>query len=134
MLRSILQRAAATGPRAQAWYLSSPANYSSAKNTKSNVKKAKKSKGGAATAADESPAGDVDGGLFDEGSRAMRLAADEKDPTLDVGPNGRPLFTSTPSLSQLTRKDACSYLKFKYDKNPNYVSVCICVRVIWDFD
>ncbi|XP_047342423.1 28S ribosomal protein S29, mitochondrial [Impatiens glandulifera] len=40
------------------------------------------------------------------------LAEDEKDKSLDVGYNGRPLFTYTPSLSQLTRKDTCSYMKF----------------------
>ncbi|KAF4389555.1 hypothetical protein F8388_009688 [Cannabis sativa] len=34
-------------------------------------------------------------------SRARRLAADENDPSLNIGPNGQPLFTSTPSLSEL---------------------------------
>ncbi|PON41840.1 Ribosomal protein [Parasponia andersonii] len=119
MLRYILRGAAATGPKAQAWYLSSTVNYSSAKSTKTNVKKAKKSNskgGGDVGAADDSLAADVDAALFDEGSRARRLADDENDPTLDVGPNGRPLFTSTPSLSQLTRKDACFYFKFKMEE------------------
>ena len=123
MLRSILRRgaaaAAATGPKAQPWYLSSTVNYSTPKSTKSTVKKAKKSrsKGGDA-AADESQATDNDAALFDEGSRARRLAADENIPFLDVGPNDRPLFTSTPSLSQLTRKDASTYFKFKYEQKP----------------
>ncbi|CAK7351989.1 unnamed protein product [Dovyalis caffra] len=44
--------------------------------------------------------------------RARRLAEDENNPSLNVGPNGRPLFTDTSSLSQLTRKDTCSYFKF----------------------
>ncbi|CAL0301634.1 unnamed protein product [Lupinus luteus] len=49
--------------------------------------------------------------LLDEQERLRHLAADEKDPSLDVGPNGRPLFTSAASLSQFTRRDTCSYFK-----------------------
>ena len=63
MLRSILRGAAATGPKAQACYHSSTVNYSSAKSTKTNVKKAKKSNskgGGDVGAADDSLAADVD--------------------------------------------------------------------------
>ncbi|XP_062086703.1 uncharacterized protein LOC133792776 [Humulus lupulus] len=121
MLRSILRRAAATGPKAQPWYISSTANFSSSKTTKTNVKNEKnkkksKSKGGDAAAAEESAATDVDAALFDDGSRARRLGAEENDPSLNVGPNGQPLFTSTPSLSELTRKDSCSYFKFKMEE------------------
>ncbi|XP_030504651.2 uncharacterized protein LOC115719669 [Cannabis sativa] len=121
MLRSILRRAAATGPIAQPWYLSSTANFSSSKTTKTNVKNEKnrkksKSKGGDAAAADESAATDVDAALFEDGSRARRLAAEENDPSLNIGPNGQPLFTSTPSLSELTRKDSCTYFKFKMEE------------------
>ncbi|KAF4375644.1 hypothetical protein G4B88_015179 [Cannabis sativa] len=121
MLRSILRRAAATSPIAQPWYLSSTANFSSSKTTKTNVKNEKnrkksKSKGGDAAAADESAATDVDAALFEDGSRARRLAAEENDPSLNIGPNGQPLFTSTPSLSELTRKDSCTYFKFKMEE------------------
>lgn len=42
-----------------------------------------------------------------------RLAEDFNNKALDVGPNGRPLFTSTTSLSQLTRKDTCRYMEFR---------------------
>ncbi|KAL5580603.1 hypothetical protein UlMin_013045 [Ulmus minor] len=115
MLRSILR--VAKGPNAQPWYLLSAANYSSGKTTKSTVTKAKKTKSkGDPAAADDSPAGDIDAALFDEGSRARKLAAEENNPSLDVGPNGRPLFTSASSLSQLTRKDACTYIKFNMDE------------------
>lgn len=48
-------------------------------------------------------------------ARARRLAEDDRDPSLDVGPNNRPLFTKTPSLSLLTRKDTCTYFKFRYN-------------------
>lgn len=122
MLRSILRSSAATGPKAQPWKLSWEMNYA-AKNTstKSNVKKAKKtkSKGEDDESGDASVAAAERGfdALFDENSRSRRLAADENHPELDVGPNGRPLFTSTPSLSQLTRKDTCSYFKLKYSLN-----------------
>ena len=49
----------------------------------------------------------------DAASRARLLVQDEQNPSLDVGPNGRPLFTATPSLSQLTQNDACSYFKLR---------------------
>ncbi|XP_057431966.1 uncharacterized protein LOC130724699 [Lotus japonicus] len=49
--------------------------------------------------------------LFDEQERLRRLAADEKDPSLDVGPDGRPLFSSATSISKLTGKDSCTYFK-----------------------
>ncbi|KAJ4719105.1 mitochondrial 28S ribosomal protein S29-related [Melia azedarach] len=45
-------------------------------------------------------------------ARARRLADDDRDPSLDVGPNNRPLFTKATSLSLLTRKDASTYFKF----------------------
>ncbi|KAG6752519.1 28S ribosomal protein S29 [Populus alba x Populus x berolinensis] len=44
--------------------------------------------------------------------RARLLAQDEKNPSLNAGPNGRPLFTNINSLSRLSRKDTCSYFKF----------------------
>lgn len=46
--------------------------------------------------------------------RARLLAQDEKNPSLNAGPNGRPLFTNISSLSRLSRKDTCSYFKFGY--------------------
>lgn len=124
MLRSILRAtAAASKPhlcnRNPSPILSLTSNYS-AKTTKSTVKKAKKGKSKAdAKAGDDSSASaaasdDLDAALSDDIPRARRLAAEENDTSLDVGPNGRPLFTSASSLSQLTRKDAGTYFKFKY--------------------
>lgn len=78
--------------------------------TKANKKA--KSKGGKADDA-SAAAADEHEAASNEGARAQRLALDEKDPSLNVGPDGRPLFTSAPSLSQLTRKDTCSYFKFR---------------------
>ncbi|KAL6985559.1 hypothetical protein U1Q18_018935 [Sarracenia purpurea var. burkii] len=88
-----------------------------AKTTKSSVTKVKKnvsktkSKADIKSEASAAAADDVD---YDE-IRARRLAEDENDKSLDVGPNGRPLFTSTPSLSQLSHKDSCSYMKFRME-------------------
>ncbi|CAJ1960511.1 unnamed protein product [Sphenostylis stenocarpa] len=53
--------------------------------------------------------------LYDEQERIRQLAADDKNPSLDVGPNGRPLFTSAPSLSHLSRNDARTYFKLTKD-------------------
>ncbi|GAU27268.1 hypothetical protein TSUD_125490, partial [Trifolium subterraneum] len=49
--------------------------------------------------------------FFDEQERLRNLNADEKNPSLNVGPNGRPLFTSASSLSKLTNNDTCTYFK-----------------------
>ncbi|KAI3839939.1 hypothetical protein MKX03_020427 [Papaver bracteatum] len=48
----------------------------------------------------------------EEESRSRHLAEDINNKALDVGPNGRPLFTKTQTLSQLDRKDVCSYMSF----------------------
>lgn len=45
--------------------------------------------------------------------RLARLAQVSGDKSLDVGPNGRPLFIATPSLSQLSRRDVCHYMEFR---------------------
>jgi small subunit ribosomal protein S29 len=52
--------------------------------------------------------------FFDEQERLRNLNADEKNPSLNVGPNGRPLFTSASSLSKLTNNDICTYFKLTY--------------------
>lgn len=48
-----------------------------------------------------------------EEEHRRRVAQNAGNKALDVGPNGRPLFTSTPSLSQLTRRDSCHYMEFR---------------------
>ncbi|XP_065848232.1 uncharacterized protein [Euphorbia lathyris] len=81
------------------------------KSDQKPTKKSKKSNDEHSAAAD-----DLNPTLTDEGAmRARRLAEDEKNRSLDVGPNNRPLFTATASLSQLTRKDACTYFKLSED-------------------
>lgn len=120
MLRSIFRAAAARSSPPPWWSLSSTASYASTPRDTKNQIKRNKSKGNDAAADDAAaPASDIDAALFEEGARARRLALDEKDPSLDVGPNGRPLFTSTPSLSQLTRADTGEYFKFKLRENPS---------------
>ncbi|XP_015583615.1 28S ribosomal protein S29, mitochondrial [Ricinus communis] len=87
-------------------------SYYSSKPTKPNKKNVQKSKP-KKPSEEPATANDLEASLFDDGAtRAHRLAEEENVPSLDVGPNGRPLFTSTSSLSQLTRKDSCTYFKF----------------------
>lgn len=88
------------------------------KNTKAVVTKAKKgksksdSKSDTSSSAVSAAADEFD----DEDIRVRRLAEDENNRSLDVGPNGRPLFTSTPSLSQLSSADTCTYMKFSMEE------------------
>lgn len=126
MFRSILRAAAGGSALHHQLHRVNPAaalqlclNFSS-KNNKSAVSKANKkakSKDARADDASSTASDDFDSRL-DEGARARALSLDENDSSLDVGPNGRPLFTSSPSLSELTRKDACTYFKFKYSSSP----------------
>lgn len=97
--------------------------FSSSKSTKSSITKTKKSegkksksKGGESGAAAGAEDGEFGGSAGDEleAGRAKRLADDEKTPSLDVGPNGRPLFTPRDvTLSKLSHKDIGSYFKFE---------------------
>lgn len=135
MLRSIAKRATLLKPRADSpiipplissqskLYSSKNAKASHGKSKKGNPKSKTKSKtGGSSSSVASSTGDDFDSAGADdfEAARAGRLVEDENDPSLDVGPNGRPLFTSTPSLSLLTRKDCCSYMKFS-EKGLNQV-------------
>ncbi|CAH8381348.1 unnamed protein product [Eruca vesicaria subsp. sativa] len=96
-------------------------SFSSSKSTKSTITKTKKSEGKKSKSkGGESGAAGADDGEFGgsagddlEAGRAKRLADDEKVPSLDVGPNGRPLFTPRDvTLSKLSHKDIGSYFKF----------------------
>ncbi|KAJ0257186.1 Mitochondrial 28S ribosomal protein S29-like protein [Hirschfeldia incana] len=97
-------------------------SFSSSKSTKSTLTKTKKSegkksksKGGESGAAAGAEDGEFGGSAGDdlEAGRAKRLADDEKIPSLDVGPKGRPLFTPRDvTLSKLSHKDINSYFKF----------------------
>ncbi|KAG7946699.1 hypothetical protein I3843_14G054600 [Carya illinoinensis] len=115
MLRCILRvGSAATRSSIRSSPVPTSAQSYSSKNPKSNVAMSKKTKSKAHDHASASEA-KVEAALSDAQSRSRSLAADEKDPSIDLGPDGRPLFTSTPSLSLLSRKDACSYFKFSMD-------------------
>ncbi|KAH9668183.1 mitochondrial 28S ribosomal protein S29-like protein [Citrus sinensis] len=84
-------------------------------NKKSSKSKSKSSDANSLSAAAAAQADSADD-LESVRARARRLAEDDRNPSLDVGPNHRPLFTKTTSLSLLTRKDACTYFKFSEDE------------------
>ncbi|PIN19548.1 hypothetical protein CDL12_07779 [Handroanthus impetiginosus] len=48
--------------------------------------------------------------------RRRLLAEDEKNPALDIGPHGGPLFSSASSLSLLTKDDTNTYVKFSMEE------------------
>ncbi|XP_040991964.1 28S ribosomal protein S29, mitochondrial-like isoform X1 [Juglans microcarpa x Juglans regia] len=124
MLRCVLRAssAATSSTKSSPIQISAPHTYKSArnyssKNTKSGLATSKKTNAKKSVSDPHASAADikVDAALSDAQARARRLAADDKDQSLDVGPNGRPLFTTTPSLYLLSRKDTCSYLKFSIE-------------------
>ncbi|THG02636.1 hypothetical protein TEA_020747 [Camellia sinensis var. sinensis] len=131
MLRSLLRAAASAAttrpqsitatPASQLWSSRSYASKTSkssptkAKKTTTTTTSKSKSKSSAKDDSSATAAATPIDDLENEDLRARRLAEDENDKSLDVGPNGRPLFTSTPSLSQLSRKDTCSYMKFSME-------------------
>ncbi|KAG8387924.1 hypothetical protein BUALT_Bualt02G0071900 [Buddleja alternifolia] len=63
------------------------------------------------------PAADAESsGVQEAELRRRLLAEDDKNPALDVGPNGRPLFTSTPSIYSLTKDDTNTYMRFSMEE------------------
>lgn len=96
---------------------SNSSRFYSAKPSKSTLAKAKKKFKGDGKSDDASGGSSVELDADVEGDklRLRLLAEDDNDKSLDVGPNGLPLFTSTPSLSLLSRKDTCSYMKFRME-------------------
>ncbi|XP_076911003.1 uncharacterized protein LOC143568839 [Bidens hawaiensis] len=72
--------------------------------------------------------------ISDEKNRRRLLDEDERDASLDVGPNGRPLFTSATSLAELNRKDACTYMKFSRSKLEQVLPEGLPVGMVKEFD
>ncbi|KAJ9565249.1 LOW QUALITY PROTEIN: hypothetical protein OSB04_001215 [Centaurea solstitialis] len=73
--------------------------------------------------------------ISDERNRRRLLEEDERNNrSLDVGPNGRPLFTSVDSLSELNRKDACTYMKFSRKKLEEVLPERLPVGMVKEFD
>ncbi|KAB2607177.1 28S ribosomal protein S29 [Pyrus ussuriensis x Pyrus communis] len=135
MFLTILRRAAGSGgPRPDPWRLTATMSYSTSKDTMAKkAKKTGKSKNDpSATAGDD--VSETDAALSGRNSRARQLQADERDPSLDVGPNGRPLFTSTPTLSQLSRKDTCSYYKLKMEELNNVLPEGLPLGMVKEFE
>ncbi|KAM1254890.1 hypothetical protein EV2_029962 [Malus domestica] len=135
MFRTLLRPASRSGgPRPDPWRLTATMSYSTSKDTMAKkAKKTGKSKNDPAAAADDAVS-EVDAALSGQNSRARQLQADEKDRSLDVGPNGRPLFTSTPTLSQLSRKDTCSYFKLKMEELNNVLPEGLPLGMVKEFE
>ncbi|KAK9051025.1 hypothetical protein SSX86_027650 [Deinandra increscens subsp. villosa] len=72
--------------------------------------------------------------ISDEKNRRRLLDEDERNKSLDVGPNGRPLFTSAASLSELGRKDACTYMKFSRNKLEEMLPERLPVGMVKEFE
>ncbi|KAL8225110.1 hypothetical protein R6Q57_017667 [Mikania cordata] len=72
--------------------------------------------------------------ISDERNRRRLLDEDERDKSLDVGPNGRPLFTSVNSLSELGRKDASTYMKFSRKKLEEVLPERLPVGMVKEFE
>ncbi|KAL4342945.1 hypothetical protein HN51_061257 [Arachis hypogaea] len=104
MLRSLVRATATTNSKIQPWRVAPTFRYSS--KPAHFLKPDPRNPGAAATAAIAGQA------VSDRQERLRLLAEDDKNPSLDVGPSGRPLFTSAPSLSHLARQHASTYFKF----------------------
>ncbi|KAF7816194.1 28S ribosomal protein S29, mitochondrial [Senna tora] len=123
MLRCIL-RAAAASSRTRPWELKNttiPAVSCSSDTHYSTFVKAKRDKfkpdaNKSPNVASASRATDSGDAAFILQERRRLLAADGKDPSLNLGPNGRPLFTDSDSLNELVREDTCRYFKFNHQE------------------
>ncbi|KAK2982766.1 hypothetical protein RJ640_025182 [Escallonia rubra] len=111
-------------------YASKQKNSSSKKDKPSKSKSMSKSKADGKTKPKGRPKLDdasvaVEESVPDIGGDDVRiraLAADESDKSLDVGPDARPLFTAAASLSELTRRATCTYMKFRHVVDPTLQS------------
>ncbi|KAL8531241.1 hypothetical protein ACS0TY_008025 [Phlomoides rotata] len=117
LLRSLLRATAAASPiRQSQWQLSIYRSMAAKAPKKDNQNKGKKSHqkyDPKEKKPEEMPAANPVFSSKEEAElRRRQLAEDENNPALDVGPNGRPLFTSAPSLSALTKDDINTYFKF----------------------
>ncbi|GAA0158950.1 ribosomal protein [Lithospermum erythrorhizon] len=105
MLRSLLRSAA-----------SHSRTFATSKQTKGSLTKAKRSKPKSdELSASSSAAAEASDQVHDT-LRAKLLADEAGNRALDVGPNGRPLFTNTTALKDLTKKDACMYMEFSSEE------------------
>ncbi|KAL3850551.1 hypothetical protein ACJIZ3_012433 [Penstemon smallii] len=129
LLRSLLRATTAAPPIKQSqWQLSFCRNLASKTKSKSKSPKSTSTKGGGKKPKpkfepkDKKPeevqvTTDPQISAREEAELRRRLLAeDEKNPSLDVGPNGRPLFTSSSSLSFLTKDDTNTYFKVSMEE------------------
>ncbi|KAL8104269.1 uncharacterized protein LOC141678263 [Apium graveolens] len=94
---------------------SSPLSKNATKSKKIDPK-SKNKNDDFALAADDTSSSSLDNIAVDDSSRLQQLALDEKDKSLDVGINGRPLFNSVTSISHLNSRHACSYINLSMEQ------------------
>ncbi|XP_071737987.1 uncharacterized protein [Rutidosis leptorrhynchoides] len=152
MLRTLLRSvAAAAAAPAKSTKTTTPFNFTSyrtfaskkapskGKNKKQPQQKSKSdAKSKSKSKLEEVVASSVDDSAYDlmsdEKNRKRLLDEDERDKSLDVGPNGQPLFTSVSSLSELNRTDACSYMKFSRKKLEEVLPERLPAGMVKEFD
>ncbi|KAL6500216.1 hypothetical protein OROHE_025582 [Orobanche hederae] len=121
LLRSLIRATAAASPLKQSqWQLSIRRNMAAKAPKPANPIKGKKPQSKfdpKEKKPEEIQALNAESSAKEEAElRCRQLAEDRKNPSLDVGPNDRPLFTSSPSLSLLTKDDASTYFEFSMDE------------------
>ncbi|XP_057534411.1 uncharacterized protein LOC130812816 [Amaranthus tricolor] len=97
-------------------HASSFSRFFSGKHSKSSLTKSKKKPFDVVDDVTAGSSADLDAYAVGEQLRLKLLAEDEKDKSLDIGLNGKPIFTSTTKLSNLSHKDTCSYMKFSKEE------------------
>ncbi|KAL6515888.1 hypothetical protein OROGR_019193 [Orobanche gracilis] len=121
LLRSLLRATTAASPLKQSqWQLSIRRNMAAKSPKPANPIKGKKPQSKfdpKEKKPEEMQALNAESSAKEEAElRRRQLAEDRKNPSLDVGPNDRPLFTSSPSFSLLTKDDASTYFEFSMDE------------------
>ncbi|KAG9441161.1 hypothetical protein H6P81_017015 [Aristolochia fimbriata] len=109
-----------------------PASKSKAK-AKAKPKKEKASKMDVAAGSSSASAAD-DEFNFDDLPPDPYAISYTEDKSLDVGPKGQPLFTSAKSISDLGRKDICSYMDFKLEELNEFLPEGLPMGMTKEFD
>ncbi|CAA0824945.1 mitochondrial 28S ribosomal protein S29-related [Striga hermonthica] len=140
LLRSLLRATAAASPLKQSqWHLtvcrSMAAKASKPPNPPTKGKKPQSKFDHRDKKQEEMQAVNPESSAKEEAElRRRQLAEDEKNPALDVGPNGRPLFASASSLSLLNKDDVNTYFKFSMDELKRFLPEGLPLGMMKEFE